>query len=117
MNPSNYCTLPMAKRLHEAGVRMETEAVWAFIKKNEVNAGRINPDAGEWKLIKKPLFPYREQYPALSMSEAWEALPVKSYLYKGTFSNEAWLGRQDYSNKNATDCLCELLLWQKGEGK
>ena len=117
MNELDYCTLGMARRLQEAGIVVETEKVWAF------KPTSLNPD-GVWQLIIKPLWPYREQYPALSMSEAWRLLPededtlIKLLFdfHRFRYGKSVW-DMNVFIIKLARDVnnLCELILWLKGQ--
>lgn len=94
----NYTSLEMSRKLVENGIVLETEKVWAFVP------GDITkPDSpGKWALISKPLYPYKEQYPAPNLSELWRELPEGSRLKmaKG-FSIAA---------------SAELLIWVRKEG-
>lgn len=71
-----YVSLPMARRLQEAGVVMETEKVWTLY--------------GEQWILADSNFPFDSPVPAPSMAELWEWLPEGTVLYKGISLTEVW---------------------------
>ena len=123
MNPSNYCTLPIAKSLHEAGLKLVTEKCWYYddpVSHDDIAKGVY----GEWKLVD-----FKTDYPAPNLSEVWRELP--DYIDKGNHRyrkelywdggvTHAWYGgliESKYRNINPTDAACLLLLWVKGGGR
>jgi len=83
MNPLNYATLPASKKLVEAKIAMETEAVWALNEWPITVAWTGTPGLGHahteyregWRLVPRPMIPYKEQFPAPSFTEVWRELP------------------------------------------
>lgn len=126
MNPSNYCTLPIAKRLHEAGIEIETDFYHYIPYPCQL------PDASELVDKKfKERYRYANDvlfYPAPTLAEVWRELPeckphageaffLKMFKFLGKtwagyYSNEKYIIRIE--SDNPTDAACLLLLWVKG---
>jgi hypothetical protein len=117
MNPNNYCTLEMARRLVEAGIVLETDMQWAEVQDSYGSpAWELNESWGE--------------YPAPSMAEVWRELPRhQTFLQRGEYFSICFLAdwKRDEENlyhleycsdlfyaDNPTDAICELLIWVKG---
>ncbi len=71
MNPNNYASLEASKRLVEAGIVIETEAVW-----------RHKRDKTGYYLSRKALYHRPSDIPAPSMAEVWRELPEGSHIHK-----------------------------------
>lgn len=130
MNEQNYASLEASKRLAEAGIRLETEAVWEELLTGE-----------------KPYMLAVREYglegdiPAPCMAEAWRELPEefchsgrqcslqidKIRRHDGTvvtsaqyqYSDKAYpfgeLVEHFNANLNPTDALVDLLSWVRKE--
>ena len=125
MNELNYASLEASKRLYDAGIVLETDAVWAQ---------RIYLDPPDWVLISKDTYDsgyfrnelnnqYEYGIPAPSMAEVWRALPPGTGLRKAHSFTEAF-NFTDTENAdsiyppcnspdNPTDALIDLLIYIK----
>jgi hypothetical protein len=119
MNPDNYCTLSAAKRLHEAGIVIETEAWWAR---------RVLGNADRWELThNKSISLAVEVLPAPCMAEVWWELPEtiqctrkKRQLHFEKWRGESYASYENYGlakNINPTDALIDLKIWTVKEKK
>jgi hypothetical protein len=117
MNKDNYVTLPVAQRLVEKRIMLETDAWW------------ILGFDGKYSLVhcatKVMMSVAKERpgsVPAPNLSELWRELPsFASYKYP-TGEAEVWLenGRENIISPscvdiNPCDALAELLIWQRKE--
>ena len=134
MNPNNYASLEASKRLVNAGIVLETDAVWIYARHIPLKgADRI------WKLFDRRslmAIEVTEQrpsalIPAPSMAEVWREL--SSFITREwDFANKLILtikkmpfGITDCyygdtteklcSNINPTDALIDLLIWVRKE--
>ena len=109
MNTQNYASLEASKRLHDAGIELETDFVW-----------RLGADG--WKLLTKDwvrdmMSNTYESLPAPSMTEVLEELPnntafLKNKVYYasvGGSDNEY----KEFVGANPTDALIDLLIFVK----
>jgi hypothetical protein len=121
MNQNNYASLEASKRLVEAGIVLETEALWFFGTDNE------------WHLSEIWLCNYAKQaIPAPSMAEVWRELPATipdRGLYTPVNLRKAGDGKTWVSyfrvgipiidsikaDINPTDALIDLLIWVRKE--
>ena len=113
MNELNYASLEAGKRLVEAGIVLETEAVWMHVK------------GGSWYLRPNDNTPIPveidDMIPAPSMAEVWrELLDVtitKDSKNLGDGISMVWQcpGDNPSVNTNPTDALIDLLIWVKQE--
>ena len=122
MNEQNYATREASQRLQDAGIVLETEAVWFF-------------STTGWELIGRyKEHPVNKHYlPAPSMAEVWRELP-NGMLHKGewhrlyiskckssmdTFTeyakDEQAICGSVKRNPNPTDALIYLLIWVRKE--
>lgn len=129
MNLLNYASLEASKRLVEAGIVLETDAVW-------VKWYSDNYPHGEYRLVYKALVQieeFNEQYPAPSLAEVWRELPETAlqpcrdtttgycheYLSLQKDGDLTVAGYGEYSeigrNSNPTDSLIYLLIWVRKE--
>ena len=116
MNEANYASLEASKRLVDAGIVLETEAVW-----------RKKRDKTGYYLSRKALYHRTSDAPAPSMAEVWRELPERSYFTKYNGHYQAWSewttfeGHGDSSpvqeNTNPADALIDLLIWVRKEAK
>jgi len=122
MNELNYTSLPLSRKLVENGIDLKTEAVFCS----------DGLSGSKYDLIQRPLFPYKEQYPAPSFAELWRELPV-SIERDGITYNKTLKGFRDvnvatyeslesrtvelFLSANPSDALAELLIWVKGREK
>jgi len=114
MNPKNYASLRSSQSLFEAGIILDTEAYWSYIGKEFVLTRN------------KDVF----GYPAPTMYEAWEQLPVSVITgcmgFFRTFCDSDKIGRclVGYKNsisgylysvekENPADAIIDLLIWNK----
>lgn len=115
MNNLNYASLEASKKLHDAGIVLETDCYWHF-----------NDWKYEWQLK------YRDYFienwglvPAPSMAEVWRELPEQyedEYLRVFKDGDRTFCGRSRYgeyanglSSKNPTDALINLLIYIRKE--
>lgn len=109
MNPNNYASLEASKRLVDAGIVLDTEALW------------MKDQLGHWILTDEPCASWQEHYPAPSMAEVWRELPYAATIYKGPRYNSAWIehgmdNTEIYKN-NPTDAMIDLLIWARKEAE
>ena len=121
MNELDYTSLEISKRLAEAGIVLETDALWA-----------TSIHGGASQLIHKEdadkLFGQVTIVPAPSMAEVWRELPEnitqdETYYYRTLQSRQCYhfasyrddnddrLMDQHFMNANPTDALIDLLIW------
>ena len=70
MNELNYASLEASKKLHEAGIVLETDALWSLFLD------------GFHLIMKTELHPLVENYPAPSMAEVLRELPNNTAILK-----------------------------------
>ena len=112
MNELDYTSLEISKRLAEAGIVLETDALWA-----------TSIHGGASQLIHKEdadkLFGQVTIVPAPSMAEVWRELPEGTELLKCKNDYVAvWAQVEmspDFENTNPTDALIDLLIWVRKE--
>ena len=99
MNTQNYASLEASKRLHDAGIVLETDVVWARDENGVL-----------------------ESCPAPSMAEVWRELPddIDGHeLGMGKEDGESYVfykSLKDFPyNTNPTDALIDLLIWVRSE--
>jgi hypothetical protein len=122
MNNLNYATLEASKKLHDAGIMLETEKYWAWDndKRYISHIPRLMNKGGANS--------HNNMIPAPSMAEVWRELPFQSYIKKlDDGSTLVWICDDDadgkyiesnmIANTNPTDALIDLLVWLKGAGK
>lgn len=114
MNPKNYASLRSSQSLFEAGIILDTEAYWCLVGK-------------EFQLKEKDNISVC--YPAPTMYEAWEQLPVSVITgCMGFFRNisdnndhKCLVGYKNsiagylvsFTNINPADAIIDLLIWYK----
>jgi hypothetical protein len=127
MNTNNYGSLKACQDLVTAGIVLETEKVWAFVP-NHYDMDQEGNSRGVWKLIDPPLYPYRDQIPAPSMSELWRELPesiqINAHTWKHLTTEKMGSRMEAYyrpcdkseikSSENPCDALADLLIWVRG---
>lgn len=105
MNTQNFASLEASKKLHDAGIILETDYKW-FCRNNT------------WKLVDICYYlPLGAPHiPAPCFTEVWRELPDGITIKK-------WDGKlviidDDGTNfnLNPTDALIDLLIWLRGEG-
>ena len=124
MNQDNYVSQPIAQKLVDAGIVLETDFVW-----------RLGADG--WKLLNKDwvtnmMSNTYESYPAPSFVEIWRELPDEIELeddggsialsvfksgkttYAGYYLNKDEEVYEEKESSNPADALAELLIWAKG---
>jgi hypothetical protein len=114
MNNLNYASLEASKKLHDAGIVLEAEAVW-----------RKKRDKTGYYLTWKKLYHRTSDIPAPSMAEVWRELPEQyenEYLRVFKDGDRTFCGRSRYgeyanglSSKNPTDALINLLIYIRKE--
>ena len=122
MNPNNYASLEASKRLVEAGIVLETEALW--VKWYFDTSTNMNYSPFEWRLMYRSLTQVDLEYiPAPSMAEVWRELPEASAYLHTNRETEAWLEDEEdiipksnsFADTNPTDSLIYLLIWVRKE--
>lgn len=105
MNTQNYASLEASKRLHDAGIILETDAVW-------------EEKEGQTRLNLKANCP--DGFPAPSMAEVWRELPEQhddEYLRLFKDEGKTFCGYGEYAdrwgNENPADALIDLLIWKE----
>jgi hypothetical protein len=110
MNPNNYVTQPMAQRLVDAGIVLETEkelihvvdGSWYLVDKNKGQSGAID------KRIPAPMF-----------TEIWRELPEYARIEKQAVNLLAHAclitGTPTFVNNNPCEAAAELLIFCEGE--
>jgi hypothetical protein len=106
MNELNYASLEASKKLMDAGIVLETEAVW-----------RKKRDKTGYYLSRKALYHRTSDVPAPSMAEVWRELPEGCSLNKLQTNYARCKMNIEFESENPTDALIDLLVWLKGEGK
>jgi hypothetical protein len=133
MNPNNYASLEASQRLVEAGVMLETDAVWI--------ADEYPPFGASMKIILKWDIRNKKELifanfgklpngtvPAPSMAEVWRELPTQGcYFTANQGYYYAWMEWTDFDghgksceakeSTNPTDALIDLLIWVRKEAK
>jgi hypothetical protein len=128
MNPNNYATLEASRRLVEAGIVLETEAVWCQ---------PLSPSQ-DWYLVSDKeyhfVFSACPSYPAPQFAEVWREFTDEELLdvcvRRVPFSHETLAtkaihhfdasGELEYTSfkrkkdANPTDALISLLIWLRG---
>ncbi len=114
MDERNVASLEASKRLHDAGIILETDAVW-------------EGKEGQTRLNLKANCP--DGFPAPSMAEVWRELP-EGIMVNGSwaplFVNKISCGTSvgyriehhiiiHFSNENPTDALIDLLIFVRKE--
>ena len=118
MNPLNYGSLEASKRLVEAGIVLETEAIWRKNRDRRVEPG--------YYLTRKALYHRKTDIPSPCMAEVWRELPPQGcYLTANQGYYYAWIEWTDFEghgksceakeNTNPTDALIDLLIWVRKE--
>ena len=110
MNTQNYASLEACQRLVDAGVVLETDAIWSLFYNG-------------WRLVlRTELHPLVEDYPAPSMAEVWRELPEQhddEYLRLFKDEGKTFCGYGEYAdrwgNENPTDALIDLLIFVRKE--
>jgi len=102
MNTQNYASLEASKRLHDAGIELETEAYWIRVANSPMMLVDNRHGADEY-------------YPAPSMVEVWRELPNNAALLKNKVyytsiggSDNAY---KEFTSENPTDALIDLLIF------
>ena len=108
MNTQNYASLEACQRLVDAGVVLETDAIWSLFYNG-------------WRLVlRTELHPLVEDYPAPSMAEVWRELPDSTCINKDGDYTKCWIDSKVllkvFQNENPTDALIDLLIFvRKGK--
>ena len=106
MNELNYASLEASKKLSEAGIVLETDALWSLFLD------------GFHLIMKTELHPLVENYPAPSMAEVLRELPNNTAIlknrvyYSSVGSNSAY---KEFISENPADALIELWVWLEKE--
>jgi len=113
MNQLNYATLEASKRLHNAGIVLETDAHWRRISNYPLDKWGL---VGDWRSSG-----VLEVIPAPSMTEVWRELPENSMVHKITKTmyqayilNDYGQAMMAFMHSNPTDALIDLLISIKG---
>ena len=126
VNKLNYASLEASKRLVEAGIVLETDAVWY------VNGAGWQLSNRDWVA---GVITYFEMISAPSMAEVWRELP-EGFKYEGEWAylcvtksrkrdnttyasyylpNDAAVCGSKKHSTNPTDALIDLLIWVRQE--
>ena len=107
MNEANYASLEASKRLVEAGIVLETEALW--VKWYFDSSTNMNYHPYEWRLMYRGLTQDDlKSIPAPCMAEVWRELPPFEGHGKIYEAKE---------NINPTDALVALLIWVRSDNE
>lgn len=108
MNEKNYGSLEACRKLIEAGIVLETDAVW---RKNRDK--RVQP---EYYLSRRALYRRTSDISAPTLAEVWRELPTNTWLRKD-YTGRTNIMNEDNSynnyNTNPTDALIYLLIWAR----
>lgn len=126
MNNLNYASLEASKKLHDAGIILKTDYVWAGIYGTTVSL-----ENQKWVLIPKST--HNVQIPAACFAEVWRELPADIFIERKRYRLNMWkvdnelrccYVSQDASfattpicNENPTDALIDLLIWVKEQNR
>ena len=107
MNELNYASFEASKRLVDAGVVLEMDAIWSLFYNG-------------WRLVlRTELHPLVEDYPAPSMTEVLEELPNNTAFLKNKIYYASTGGKdnayKEFISTNPTDALIDLLIWTRKE--
>ena len=107
MNTQNYASLEACQRLVDAGVVLETDAIWSLFYNG-------------WRLVlRTELHPLVEDYPAPSMAEVWRELPEWTECKKQAVETKCVLMTKDnikvFFSENPADALIDLLIFVRNE--
>ena len=108
MNTQNYASLEASKRLHEAGIVLETDFYWAR-------------DSNGWYLRTYGTYEREvlESIPAPSMTEVLKELPNNTAFLKNKIYYASTGGKdsvyKEFISTNPTDALIDLLIWTRKE--
>lgn len=129
MNQENYCSLNVAQKLVDAGIVLETDAVWVKWYSRDY-------PSGEWRLMYRDLVQEEELSELLSVpsfAEIWRELPDEIELeddggsialsvfksgkttYAGYYLNKDEEVYEEKESSNPADALAELLILVKGQ--
>lgn len=118
MNELNYASLEVSKKLHDAGIVLDTDVVWAGIYGTTVSF-----ENQKWVLIPKST--HNVQIPAPCFIEVWRELPQLIHKYQLTIKGEVsntlvgYSSREDWlyyvRDSNPTDALIDLLIFVRKE--
>ena len=122
MNNLDYASFEASKKLHDAGIMLETEKYWAWDndKRYISHIPRLMNKGGANS--------HNNMIPALSMAEAWRELPecitkggTIQYLEMGKTGSKTYAA-YDFADDyilfdNPTDALIDLLIWVKEQNK
>ena len=104
MNELNYASLEASKKLHDAGIILETDAVW-------------EGKEGQTRLNLKANCP--DGFPAPSMAEVLKELPNNTAFLKNKIYYASTGGKdneyKEFISQNPTDALIDLLIWTRKE--
>lgn len=119
MNPNNYVTRKVAKKLVDNGILLETEVAWF---EDEYKRWFLEIDTDE------AAFEYNRRLPAPSMAELWRVLQKinrSAFLAWDGNTTGAWQewttfdgygeGTEVFKNENPADALAEFLIWIEKE--
>jgi hypothetical protein len=112
MNKDNYVTLPVAQRLVEKRIMLETDAWWIL-----GFDGKYSLVHCATKVMMSVIKERPGSIPAPSMSELWRELPEGTITLNG-IGRELYCscqGSQILHNVNPCDALAELLIWVRKE--
>lgn len=111
MNEENYTSLPVVKRLVEAGIKLETEAYWCC---QSYGGLEITPFLTTVQVGDKAVY-----FPAPSMPELLRSLPMDEHHYVCFYqTGGSWISPGDeafFKGDNQCNCLADLLIWLKGK--
>ena len=123
MEERNRASLGASHRLIEAGIVLETEAVWRL---SQWGLGQKEPYAELMSKYRARDFQQADKgnnnimamhYPAPSMAEVWRELPEGTRLYRGKSRHYAYMQNdgEGQVDVNPIDALIDLLIWVRKE--
>jgi len=103
MNNLDYASFEASKKLHDAGIMLETETVWRKAR------------LGHRYLTRKALYHRTTDILAPSMVEVWRELPNNTALLKNKIYYASIGGNdnayKEFISENPTDALIDLLIF------
>lgn len=107
MNNLNYASFEASKKLHDAGIVLETDYYWCL--DNSVG----------WYLRDESTFAFdvHTSIPAPCFTEVWTVCKKQPDGITKAYTDEPFSNLKVMFNTNPTDALIELLIWAKGEKK
>lgn len=121
MNPLNYASLEVSKKLVDAGIVLETEAYW-WKAHQRIDWILQYKNVGIGDMLTQSV----NCIPAPSMAEVWRELPegfqqsrscpvfwVEAEIHYAAYMQDFRITSPYFNSTNPTDALIDLLIWVK----